>query len=94
MLSAAAKHRAIDNRSLIREPSLLGRDSGRFHLRPDNEVNLLHAGNATTFLLYGRPVGFIGFGSIARCLRTLLAPFGCSISVWIRIGRIRMGGPR
>jgi phosphoglycerate dehydrogenase-like enzyme len=55
----------------------------------------LHAGNATTFLLYGRPVGFIGFGSIARCLRTLLAPFGCPISVydpWLGEGYLRSQG--
>jgi phosphoglycerate dehydrogenase-like enzyme len=55
----------------------------------------LHAGNATTFLLYGRPVGFIGFGSIARCLRPLLAPFGCPISVydpWLGEGYLRSQG--
>jgi phosphoglycerate dehydrogenase-like enzyme len=53
------------------------------------EERWLHAGNASTFMLYGRPVGFIGYGSIARCLRPLLAPFGCSIAVydpWIGAG--------
>src|SRR5262245_36300665 len=37
----------------------------------------LHAGNATTFLLFGKPVGFVGYGGLARSLRPLLAPFGC-----------------
>jgi phosphoglycerate dehydrogenase-like enzyme len=31
------------------------------------------------FSLYGRTVGFIGFGSLARKLKLLLAPFGCEI---------------
>jgi phosphoglycerate dehydrogenase-like enzyme len=55
----------------------------------------LHAGNATTFLLYGQPVGFIGFGSLARCLMPLLAPFGCRISVydpWLGEGFLRSQG--
>jgi len=54
-----------------------------------------HAGNETTFLLFGRPVGFIGFGSIARCLRPLLAPFGCPVSVydpWLGEGYLRSQG--
>jgi phosphoglycerate dehydrogenase-like enzyme len=40
----------------------------------------LHAGNADAFLLYGQPVGFVGFGNIGRRLRDLLAPFGCRLS--------------
>jgi phosphoglycerate dehydrogenase-like enzyme len=55
----------------------------------------LHAGNATTFLLYGRPLGLIGYGSIARCLRPLLAPFGCPIAVydpWLAEGYLRSQG--
>lgn len=54
-----------------------------------------HAGNTTTFLLYGQPVGFIGYGSIARCLTPLLAPFGCPISVydpWLGEGYLRSQG--
>lgn len=54
-----------------------------------------HKGNTTTFLLYDQPVGFIGFGSIARCLRPLLAPFNCSISVydpWLGEGYLRSQG--
>jgi phosphoglycerate dehydrogenase-like enzyme len=53
------------------------------------------AGNASTFLLYGRPVGFIGYGSIARCLRPLLAPFQCPITVydpWLGDGYLRSQG--
>jgi len=46
------------------------------------EKRWLHAGNTTTFLLYGQPVGFIGFGSLARYLRPLLAPFSCRVSVY------------
>ena len=55
----------------------------------------LHAGNQTTFLLYGQPVGFIGFGNLGRCLRPLLAPFGCPISVydpWLGDGYLRSLG--
>ena len=42
----------------------------------------LHAGNVGTFMLYDQPVGFIGFGGLARCLQPLLKPFGCKISVY------------
>jgi phosphoglycerate dehydrogenase-like enzyme len=55
----------------------------------------LHAGNATTSQLYGQPVGLIGFGSIARCLRPLLAPFGCPIAAydpWLGAGYLRSQG--
>ncbi len=56
-----------------------------------------HAGNATTFLLYRQPVGFIGYGSLARCLKPLLAPFGNPISVydpWLADGYLRSQGVR
>ncbi len=43
------------------------------------EEQWLHAGNVNTFTLYGQTVGFIGFGGLARCLKPLLAPFGCTI---------------
>lgn len=59
------------------------------------EERWLHAGNATTFMLYGQPVGFIGFGSIARCLKPLLAPFNNAISVydpWLADGYLRSQG--
>jgi phosphoglycerate dehydrogenase-like enzyme len=42
----------------------------------------LHAGNATAFTLYGQTVGLIGYGGLARCLKPLLAPFGCQIQVY------------
>lgn len=55
----------------------------------------LHAGNAGTFQLYDQPVGFIGYGSIARCLQSLLAPFRCRISAydpWLGAGYLRSQG--
>lgn len=55
----------------------------------------LHAGNRTTFMLYGQPVGFIGYGNLARALRALLAPFGCPIAVydpWLGDGYLRSEG--
>jgi phosphoglycerate dehydrogenase-like enzyme len=42
----------------------------------------LHAGNVGTFLLFGKPVGFVGFGNIGRRLRELLDPFGCRFSAY------------
>jgi phosphoglycerate dehydrogenase-like enzyme len=59
------------------------------------EERWLHAGNISTFLLYDQPVGFIGFGSIARYLRPLLAPFSCRVSVydpWLSEGYLRSQG--
>jgi phosphoglycerate dehydrogenase-like enzyme len=41
-----------------------------------------HQGNVGIALLFGKPVGFIGYGTIARCLRPLIEPFGCPISVY------------
>jgi len=55
----------------------------------------LHAGNTSTFLLYGQPVGFLGYGNLGRCLRPLLLPFGCPISVfdpWLGNGFLRSQG--
>lgn len=40
------------------------------------------AGNATAFTLYGKPVGLIGFGGLARSLKPLLEPFGCQFFVY------------
>jgi phosphoglycerate dehydrogenase-like enzyme len=42
----------------------------------------LHAGNVGAFTLYEQPVGFIGYGGLARSLRPLLAPFRCPIQVY------------
>ncbi len=55
----------------------------------------LHRGNVGTFSLYGQPVGFIGFGGLARALQALLQPFGCPISVydpWLGNGYLRRQG--
>jgi phosphoglycerate dehydrogenase-like enzyme len=60
-----------------------------------NQEQWLHAGNVGAFLLYGKRVGFIGFGSLAQALRPLLAPFGCPISVydpWLGPGYLRSQG--
>lgn len=50
------------------------------------EPNWSHTVFATeigdTFTLYGKQVGFIGFGGLAQALRPLLAPFGCPIQVY------------
>jgi phosphoglycerate dehydrogenase-like enzyme len=35
-----------------------------------------------TFTMYGKQVGFIGFGGLARSLQPLLEPFGCPIQVY------------
>ena len=36
----------------------------------------------TDFTLFGQQVGFVGFGSLARSLLPLLAPFGCRVQVF------------
>src|SRR5262245_3085543 len=68
--------------------------AGDYAFRTGTE-KLLHAGNAGTFMLFGKPVGFIGFGGLARNLRLLLEPFGCPISVydpWLGDGYLRSQG--
>jgi phosphoglycerate dehydrogenase-like enzyme len=40
------------------------------------------SGNAGSFTLYDKPVGFIGYGGLARSLQPLLAPFRCRIQVY------------
>ena len=55
----------------------------------------MHAGNEDTFMLFDQPVGFIGFGGIARALQPLLAPFHCPISAfdpWLGDGYLRSQG--
>lgn len=50
---------------------------------------------AQTRMLFDQPVGFIGFGSIARALKPLLAPFRCPIQVydpWLADGFLRDQG--
>ncbi len=36
----------------------------------------------TPFTLYGKQVGFIGFGNLARALKPLIEPFGCPIQAF------------
>jgi phosphoglycerate dehydrogenase-like enzyme len=55
----------------------------------------LHAGNETTFMLYDKGVGFIGFGSIAKALKPLLEPFHVTMVAydpWLTDGYIRSQG--
>ena len=54
-----------------------------------------HAGNVGTFLLYGKQIGFIGFGNLAQALRSLLAPFECPIAAydpWLSAGYLGSAG--
>lgn len=64
------------------------------HFRSGDET-WLHAGNDHAFMLYGKPVGFIGYGSIGQRLHPLLEPFGVKISVydpWLSDGFLRSRG--
>lgn len=68
--------------------------SGDRAMRAGNE-RWLHGGNAEAFMLYGKPVGFIGYGSIAQALHPLLMPFGVHISVydpWLGNGYLQTRG--
>lgn len=51
-----------------------------------DDPNWSHTDLATVlgdpFSLYGKQVGFIGFGGLARALKPLLQPFGCPIQVY------------
>jgi len=63
----------------------------------DGTEKYLHAGNVGTYMLYDKSVGFIGFGSIARALKPLLAPFNVSMSAYdpyLTDGFIRSQGVR
>jgi len=54
-----------------------------------------HRGRVQDFLLFDKPVGFIGFGSIARCLKGLLAPFRCRVFAydpWLTDAWLRLQG--
>jgi phosphoglycerate dehydrogenase-like enzyme len=48
----------------------------------DGSEKYVRFGNQTTFSLFGKRIGFVGYGAIARQLRELLAPFRCEISVY------------
>jgi phosphoglycerate dehydrogenase-like enzyme len=50
-------------------------------MRAGNEKWLLD-GAKGCFMLYGQPVGLIGFGDLARAFTPLLAPFGCPIKAY------------
>ena len=43
------------------------------------EEKYLWDGNVGTFTLFGRTVGFIGFGGLAHALKPLIEPFGCRL---------------
>jgi phosphoglycerate dehydrogenase-like enzyme len=43
------------------------------------EEKYLWDGNVGTFTLFGRTVGFIGFGGLARALKPLIDPFDCHL---------------
>jgi phosphoglycerate dehydrogenase-like enzyme len=60
-----------------------------------NTEQWLHAGNRDAFMLFGKPVGFIGYGSIARALHPLLMPFGVTIRAydpWLSEAYLRRNG--
>ena len=46
------------------------------------KANWSHTEFGGTFTLYDKPVGFIGFGGLARSLKPLLAPFRCPLQVY------------
>jgi phosphoglycerate dehydrogenase-like enzyme len=48
-------------------------------MRSAEERFLNSASTLDTSLLFGKPVGFVGFGNIGRRLRMLLEPFGCEL---------------
>lgn len=63
----------------------------------DGTEKYLHAGNENTFMLYDKTVGFIGYGSIARALQPLLAPFNvsmCAYDPWLTDRFIQSKGVR
>src|SRR5262245_6286701 len=49
---------------------------------PNWSHTAFETGLGTPFTLYGKQVGFIGFGGLARALRPLIEPFGCPIQVF------------
>jgi phosphoglycerate dehydrogenase-like enzyme len=52
-------------------------------------------GNVGTFTLFGRTVGFIGFGGLAQALKQLLDPFGCAYLAydpWLPDHHLRRAG--
>jgi phosphoglycerate dehydrogenase-like enzyme len=51
-------------------------------MRAAEERFLNSASTLDTSLLFGKPVGFVGFGNIGRHLRRLIEPFGCEIRAY------------
>ena len=49
---------------------------------PNRSHNEFDTAIGTPFTLYGKQVGFIGFGGLAHALKPLLEPFGCPIQVY------------
>jgi phosphoglycerate dehydrogenase-like enzyme len=56
--------------------------AGDRDMRSGAERWLSAADDLRSFLLYGKRVGFIGFGNIGRRLRALLEPFGCEVCAY------------
>lgn len=59
------------------------------------EERYSRAGNQNAFTLYGKRVGFIGFGGLARSLKPLLVPFGCEIHAydpWLPVAYLQRQG--
>lgn len=51
-------------------------------MRAAEERFLNSASTLDTSLLFGKPVGFVGYGNIGRHLRRLLEPFGCEMRAY------------
>ncbi len=67
---------------------------GDLKMRRGDE-DYLHAGNTSTFMLYGQPVGIIGYGGIAHALHPLLRPFDVEVLAydpWLGDGYLRSLG--
>jgi phosphoglycerate dehydrogenase-like enzyme len=76
----------VSGRELVVEDRAMRRAEERF---------LSNADTLDTFLLYGKRVGFVGFGNIARELRRLLAPFRCELcayDAWLTDAFLRAEG--
>ena len=59
------------------------------------DANWSHTDPGDTFVMFDKPVGFIGFGGLARSLKPLLAPFRCPIKVydpWLTDAYLRTQG--
>jgi phosphoglycerate dehydrogenase-like enzyme len=68
--------------------------SGDREMRHGDE-RYLHEGNVGTFMLYGKSVGIIGYGSIAHELHKLLMPFGVHVTAydpWLSDGYLQRQG--